>query len=106
VRLDGTPAETVGIVPRAIEGLFERLEHCCLASSGAGGAGGGLRLRWNSRESAVTVENLFVFECRSAAEALGYYKAGVRSRVVASHQMNQASSRSHSVLTLTLERRS
>ena len=25
---------------------------------------GGLRLRWNPREAAVSVENLFVFECR------------------------------------------
>ncbi|CAK9109631.1 unnamed protein product [Durusdinium trenchii] len=77
-------------------------------------------------ESSVSVENLFVFECRTPGEALNYYKArtsdgcpslqyrmhvgpceaGVKNRTVASHQMNQASSRSHSVLTLTIERRS
>ncbi|CAL1141379.1 unnamed protein product [Cladocopium goreaui] len=131
-----TAPERLGIVPRCIEGLFERMEQQSLQSDksftlrlsflqiynekifdllnpvhltnhGASSGGNhGLRLRWNSREAAVSVENLFVFECRTPSEALNYYKAGVKNRTVASHQMNQASSRSHSVLMLTIERRS
>ncbi|CAJ1438683.1 unnamed protein product [Effrenium voratum] len=134
VKPGSTPSESLGLVPRSIEGLFRRMESKAETDSeqlftlrlsflqiynerifdllnpvhlsGATTAAAGLRLRWNSREAAVSVENLFVFECRTPEEALGYYKAGVRNRTVASHQMNQASSRSHSVLMLTVERRS
>eukprot|EP00435_Cladocopium_sp_Y103_P004387 s315_g1.t1 len=126
-----TAPERLGIVPRCIEGLFERMEQQSLQSDKSftlrlsflqiynekifdllnpvhltSHGASGLRLRWNSREAAVSVENLFVFECRTPSEALNYYKAGVKNRTVASHQMNQASSRSHSVLMLTIERRS
>ncbi|CAE7226447.1 kif4 [Symbiodinium microadriaticum] len=131
VRAESTSPENLGIVPRAIHGLFDRIDR--RATTGESvftvrlsflqiynerifdllnpvhltkfGQGGGLRLRWNPREASVTVENLFVFECRTADEALNHYKAGVKNRTVASHQMNQASSRSHSVLMMTLERR-
>ncbi|CAK9016019.1 Chromosome-associated kinesin KIF4B (Chromokinesin-B) [Durusdinium trenchii] len=126
-----TAPEKLGIVPRCIEGLFQRMEQQSLAGDCSftfrlsflqiynerifdllnpvhltNHSLGGLRLHWNPRESSVSVENLFVFECRTPGEALNYYKAGVKNRTVASHQMNQASSRSHSVLTLTIERRS
>ncbi|CAK0839614.1 unnamed protein product, partial [Prorocentrum cordatum] len=133
--VDSGDAAGRGLAPRAVLGLFRRVEQSRLASSdvltvklsflqlyqeqvydllnpvhaGAGapaGAGRGLRLRWNPHQSAAVVENLFVFECSSAAEALGFYRAGVRSRAVASHKMNQASSRSHCILTLTVERSS
>ncbi|CAE7840312.1 KIF4B [Symbiodinium sp. CCMP2592] len=131
VRAESTSPENLGIVPRAIKGLFDRIDRRATTGDSVFtvrlsflqiynerifdllnpvhltkfGQGGGLRLRWNPREASVTVENLFVFECRTAAEAVNHYKAGVKNRTVASHQMNQASSRSHSVLMMTLERR-
>lgn len=133
--------ERLGLVPRALEGLFDRVVRCRASTSDdivvrvsflqlynerifdllnpvhaamfQGGAknasdfaGQGLRLRWNPGQASAVVENLFVFECRSAAEVTKHYEAGIRSRVVASHKMNDVSSRSHCVLTLTVERSS
>ena len=49
------------------------------------------------------VENLYTFECRSAEDVLALYHFGLKNRVVASHNMNNSSSRSHSMLKLTLE---
>ena len=48
------------------------------------------------------VENLYTFECRTAEDVLALYHFGLKNRVVASHNMNNASSRSHSMLKLTL----
>lgn len=50
-----------------------------------------------------TVENLYTFECRSAEDVLALYHFGLKNRVTASHNMNNSSSRSHSMLKLTLE---
>lgn len=50
-----------------------------------------------------TVENLYTFECRSAEDVLALYHFGLKNRVVASHNMNNSSSRSHSMLKMTLE---
>lgn len=49
------------------------------------------------------VENLFVFECTSANDALDLFQIGVNNKVVASHSMNHQSSRSHCIFTLTVE---
>jgi kinesin family protein 4/21/27 len=67
-----------------------------------GFATGGLRLRWNSEEQ-FSVENLFVCECKSADEVMDFFRMGVRNRVTATHKLNWASSRSHSILTLRVE---
>lgn len=50
-----------------------------------------------------TVENLYTFECKSAEDVLALYHFGLKNRVVASHNMNNSSSRSHSMLKITLE---
>ena len=50
-----------------------------------------------------TVENLYTFECRSAEDILALYHFGIKNKVVSSHNMNNASSRSHSMLKVTLE---
>lgn len=70
--------------------------------AGFRGMGQGLRLRW-TKQDGFFVENLFQSECRSAAEALDLFRAGVANKVVASHRMNVASSRSHCVFTLQVE---
>lgn len=49
------------------------------------------------------VENLYIFEASSAKEVLELYKFGVRSRVLAAHNLNEVSSRSHTIFSITLE---
>jgi len=49
------------------------------------------------------VENLFTFECKSAEEVLTLFHFGLRNKIIASHNMNNSSSRSHCILTLTVE---
>jgi kinesin family protein 4/21/27 len=49
------------------------------------------------------VENLYTFECRSAEDVMALFHFGVKNKVIASHNMNESSSRSHSMLKLTLE---
>ena len=50
-----------------------------------------------------TVENLYTFECKSAEDVIALYHFGLKNRVTASHNMNNQSSRSHSMLKLTVE---
>lgn len=50
-----------------------------------------------------TVENLYTFEVRSAEDIMALYHFGIKNKVIASHNMNNASSRSHSMLRITLE---
>ena len=49
------------------------------------------------------VENLFVFECHSSADALDLFNMGLRNKVVAAHNLNHQSSRSHCIYTLTVQ---
>jgi hypothetical protein len=64
--------------------------------------GPGLKLRWNKLD-VFTVENLYNFECRDEHDLMQLYHQGIRSKVMASHNLNNASSRSHCILTCTLE---
>ena len=136
-----TPPEQLGMVPRAVMALFDRVEairakealgaNACVvrvsflqiynekvfdllnpslsvSQREAGGRGedfSGLRMRWDALKRHFFVENLFQNECNSADEALQYYQAGIANKHVASTAMNVASSRSHTVLVLTLLRR-
>lgn len=127
-----TPEEQLGYTPRAVGRLFERIDEARLVSpdsftvkasfmqiynekvydllnpvhlAGGKAPAEGLRLRWNEREQ-FHAENLFVYECKSASEALQHFHSGVRNKTVASHSLNHASSRSHCLFTLTLERNS
>ena len=63
---------------------------------------GGLRLRWN-KEDQFKVENLYVFEVETENEARDVYSYGIKNRIMASHNLNLYSSRSHCLLTLTVE---
>lgn len=62
----------------------------------------GLKLRWNQLEE-FYVENLSVHPCYSAKEVLGCYAYGVKNKVVASHNANLQSSRSHCLFTLAVD---
>ena len=63
--------------------------------------GPGLKLKLV--KDVFTVENLYTFECHTAEDILALYHFGIKNKVVASHNMNNASSRSHSMLKITLE---
>lgn len=62
----------------------------------------GLRLRWKQKDEFV-VENLYVFECKTADEVLEHFHNGIKNRIVASHKLNLSSSRSHTILSLKVE---
>lgn len=64
--------------------------------------GPGLRLRWHPKEEFI-VENLQQHECSSADQVFHYYCLGLQNKVMASHRLNSISSRSHCILTLTVE---
>ena len=62
----------------------------------------GLRIRWTKKDQFV-VENLYVFECQTHEEAVKLFKFGSQNKVLASHNLNEFSSRSHSIFSLTIE---
>jgi hypothetical protein len=82
--------------------VFDLLNAALLKKQTKPGQDQGLRIRWNKNEQ-FTVENLYVFKCDSPEHALQLYNKGVKNKIVASHNLNQASSRSHSIFTLTLD---
>lgn len=73
--------------------------------AGRGDDFSGLRLRWDAGKRRFFVENLFEYECCAADDVLQHYATGVQNKHMASTAMNVASSRSHTVLVLTLVRR-
>ncbi len=44
-----------------------------------------------------------MFECEKAEDALELFKIGSKNRVLASHNLNDVSSRSHTIFCLTIE---
>ena len=84
------------------EKVFDLLNMANLPIKGNANAMNGLKMRWNKTEQFV-VENLFVFECFNAEDALKIFNTGIKNRVVAAHNMNNASSRSHCIFTLNVE---
>lgn len=71
------------------------------AASKAGGMHG-LRLRWSAVRH-FYVENLRVLECASPDQVLQHFQDGIKHKIMASHNLNAASSRSHCIFTLYVE---
>lgn len=73
---------------------------------GVGASGGqdppGLKLKWNHYD-VYTVENLFTYEVSSYEQVLALFHLGLKNKIIGTHKLNASSSRSHSVLTFTLE---
>lgn len=61
-----------------------------------------LKIRWNKRDK-FTVENLFIFECKSCDEVLDLFRLGVKNKIIASHNLNAQSSRSHAIFSMTVQ---
>ncbi|KAF1322158.1 Kinesin motor domain containing protein, partial [Globisporangium splendens] len=62
----------------------------------------GLKLRWSAARG-FYVENLRILECQSAQQVLAHFQEGIKHKVMASHRLNAASSRSHCISTIYVE---
>ncbi|CAL1543571.1 unnamed protein product [Lymnaea stagnalis] len=61
-----------------------------------------LTIRW-SKNKGFYVENLFTVECETIDDLMAVLEEGLRNRQTGSHGLNEFSSRSHSVLTVTID---
>jgi kinesin family protein 4/21/27 len=61
----------------------------------------GLKLRLKNGN--FIVDNLYTFVCKNKEDVYDLFQFGLNNRVVATHRFNHTSSRSHSLLTLTIE---
>lgn len=61
----------------------------------------GLKLKWQPNDE-VMVENMFCFECPTVEEGFRYFWKGLKNKMMGSHRINNSSSRSHCVLTFTI----
>ncbi|OMJ88197.1 hypothetical protein SteCoe_9931 [Stentor coeruleus] len=116
--------EKQGVVPRAIKALFEEIKsmpstteytvYCTylqvyqekiydlLNPAQLKPGSPGLKMRW-SKHDEFYVENLYVNACYNATEVLTHFHAGLKNKIMASHNLNSASSRSHCILSLNIE---
>lgn len=62
-----------------------------------------LKLKWMGNDS-YEVENLFTFDVDSETEAMELFYQGVQNKIMASHKLNKASSRSHTIFSLNIEK--
>ncbi|KAF0706466.1 hypothetical protein AaE_014093, partial [Aphanomyces astaci] len=108
-----------GLIPRSIRYLFQsvankspdttfsmKASYCEIYNEQAydllNAASGALNVRWNDRNG-FYVQNLLVVQCDSMDDVMAVVDEGHRNRRVGSHEMNKDSSRSHSILTISLD---
>ncbi|KAG7377987.1 Kinesin- protein 12 [Phytophthora pseudosyringae] len=109
-----------GLIPRALKHLFMLLEQAPIEVKTVVRASyceiyneqvfdllnpgsGALNVRWNAR-AGFYVQDLLVVRCDSLSDVLAVVDEGHRNRHVTSHGMNADSSRSHSLLTVHVDR--
>eukprot|EP00913_Durusdinium_trenchii_P009960 g9347.t1 len=80
VCIDETTPESLG------EKIYDLLNPAPLPQGVGPQEDAGLRLRWDSLRECFFVENLFVYQCATADDALRYYNAGVHRRRVGTAQ--------------------
>ncbi|XP_067010518.2 kinesin-like protein KIF12 [Anabrus simplex] len=59
-----------------------------------------LAVRWSKKSRGFFVENLFTVDCEQLDDLLAVLEEGMRNRSVGRHNMNEYSSRSHTILTV------
>ncbi|KAF5286698.1 hypothetical protein FQA39_LY16181 [Lamprigera yunnana] len=59
-----------------------------------------LAVRWSKKARGFFVENLFMVDCEELDDLSAVLEEGMRNRSVGSHNMNEYSSRSHTILTV------
>ena len=122
--MDDDPAR-LGVVPRAVQHLFQELKSLPKSADGAVSVcflqlykeriydllnpaqafhpnAPGLKLRWNKSDQ-FYVDELSVHRCETYSDVMRLYHTGLKSKIMASHLLNSASSRSHCVFTLSYE---
>ncbi|GMF17614.1 unnamed protein product [Phytophthora fragariaefolia] len=109
-----------GLIPRALKHLFALLEqapvdvktvvrasYCEIYNEQVfdllNPGSGALNVRWNAR-AGFYVQDLLVVRCDTLSDVLAVVDEGHRNRHVGSHGMNADSSRSHSLLTVHVDR--
>ncbi|KAJ3321080.1 Kinesin- protein 12 [Boothiomyces sp. JEL0866] len=117
-----TTPDTVGIVPRALSRMFEEIKKQKGSKSITdiriqasyleiynenvldllNPQNFGLPVRWTA-ERGFFVERLFIVDCDNLDDCLAVLEEGIRNRTTGGHEMNEHSSRSHSLLTIYLE---
>ena len=60
-----------------------------------------LQLRW-TKEDQFSVDGLFLGECVNEEDAIALYNSGIKNRCIATHKLNIASSRSHTIFSITV----
>ena len=63
----------------------------------------GLKIHFNVQNDRFVVDNLYRFECTNQKDLMGYFHYGLKNKIMSSHALNDASSRSHCILTITVE---
>lgn len=63
-----------------------------------------LKLRWD-KDNEFSVENLSEIICHSESEMIKVWQQGIKKRIVASNNLNIASSRSHTIFRINIETR-
>ncbi|RKO92742.1 P-loop containing nucleoside triphosphate hydrolase protein, partial [Blyttiomyces helicus] len=113
-----TRGETMGLVPRALRFLFDRIgkETRSVFTTRAAYLeiyneqvldllnpnSSALPVRWSTTKG-FYVENLFIVECDVLDDCLAVLEEGLRNRTMGSHQLNEHSSRSHSIMTVFVD---
>ncbi len=59
-----------------------------------------LRVRWDRRSRAFIVDNLFSIDCDELDDLVAVLEEGLKNRAIGQHNMNEHSSRSHTILTV------
>ncbi|XP_022917866.2 kinesin-like protein KIF12 [Onthophagus taurus] len=59
-----------------------------------------LAVRWSKKNRGFFVENLFMVDCEELDDLIGVLEEGIRNRSMGYHNMNDFSSRSHTILTV------
>lgn len=112
--------ESDGVIPRALRYLYNsfrraptgtsfvvRASYCEIYNEHVydllNPSSGSLHVRFSDR-SGFYVQNLLVVQCDSLDDVLAVVREGHRNRRVGSHEMNKDSSRSHSLLTVHVDR--
>lgn len=116
-----TADEKVGVIPRLIRSIFNRIQAADKSVEytvyvtfvqlyreniydllNPAHRQGGLKMRWNKQDE-FYIENVYSYPCYDSEEVFSHYHRGLKNKIMASHNLNANSSRSHCIFCLTLE---
>ena len=61
----------------------------------------GLKIKLGANDN-VSIENVYQFECHTVEDGFKYFWKGLKNKMMASHRINESSSRSHCILSFTI----